>query len=651
MVSVFMYVCFFVSSTTLVKAKVPSSLTVLDGASVYLSDDERESGIRFDLEIAKLDYKALVENNPKCEIYLGVQLIRTTNDKVLGEYNIDVAGTLKTSNTNSNNFAFNFSILFNEDSYVENLVQSGKIDASDEVAKANAIDKMYNDELAVKPFYKVVPADGASTVEYGEIGDSRAMIHVANAKLVLGDEQMPETFESTYINQRIENAGDVTVDYVSGEIFGANQEIIAFTANTSAEVIARENNVVSSVFLQNLNLNDSFALYGFTANRKVYEYNATYAYNATSLAEEVLISRDTGKVFLNGTPIENQTITDVIYNGNSIYANGAVDVTKLANVALAEKFETSILIDGGLYKVENTLLYDKVWENTVESRRDLTQFFSGADLRIGYGRGALGDKTLTGKYALAENIEFMNELGDMPSDLMLLETFTSSTSIANTKVTFAGEFNGRGFAMKNVATHYDGGIFGIIASNATIKNLAIIDAVIADYSNDKFTTSGSSGAGNILFNKASGANLTNITISDVYVEYTDVKDDTDFCVVKDIPSLIGNTNNNQVSINNFIIVKKYLDENGNAFTTKATEGVFADGNTNALTKGESVSIENTYVITWGRYANYVYDQFYEGFTKYQDYTAFEGAGIELNSFENNANWMIINGAPVWKSVQ
>ncbi len=462
--------------------------------------------------------------------------------------------------------------------------------------------------------------------------------------------------ESTEYEFELEEAIELTVALTFN---GKAQEIVLAETSDDDNILSVNGNVIS--FNGNAG---ATATVEVTATIEGISYSKVITIKTSYIApiyDEILINKDAGKIFLNGTSIENETIISVLYNDVSILSGGVIDVNALASVDLATPFTTTIETNAGIYNATNTLLYDKVWENTVDSRRDMAQFFSGIDISAGVYNG-LGAKTLTGKYALAENITFANDfsrttkLSSANGDYE--EVFASDVDTATKSVTFSGEFDGRGYTMRNVATFYhdgsmknNGGIFGILTSGATIKNLAIVEAAIAHWSTDMFvsTLDGRNASGNILFNKASGAGLTNITISDVYVEYTDMVNDNDFCVVKDMPSLVGSANNNQVSINNFVIVKKYVDENGNAFTAECSGNVFSTDPTSSTDKSENATIANSYVIAWiDRMTHYAYD--IAGFVRYQDYAAFEGAGIDLNSF-NNANWAIVNGAPVWAALQ
>ncbi len=481
-------------------------------------------------------------------------------------------------------------------------------------------------------------------------GDKEAFI-IGNTALTVNGEnktefELSEATELTVVLTYKGQAQEIVLAETSDDddILSVNGNVISFNGNTGATATVEVTATIEGI-----------------SYSKVITVKTSLV---STLSDEILINKDAGKIFLNGTSIEDETIISVLYGETSIYADGVIDVNVLASVDLATPFTTTIETNSGTYTATNTLLYDKVWENTKESRIDMATFFSGIDITTsGKVYNGLGAKTLTGKYALAENIIFDNDLTRTTSDKKLsiangeyAEIFASDPDTANKSVTFGGEFDGRGYTMRNVATFYhagsiknNGGIFGILTSGATIKNLAIIDASIINYSTDIFTTVDATKnvTGNILFNKAAGSNLTNITISDVYVEYTDMVDDIDFCVVKDMPSLVGSANNNQVSINNFVIVKKYVDADGNAIECKGN--VFNDNPTSNTDKSENAVITNSYVMIWSdRMTHNAYD--IAGFVRYQDYAAFEGAGIDLTSF-NNANWAIVNGAPIWAALQ
>ena len=656
-----MSLCFLFAGSALTKAETPASLVVLDGASVYVSNNANESGIKFDVEILKTDYQALVENNAGSDIYLGVDVIRATSGTVLGSYDVNTDGELRTSKDNANNYAYNFAIIYNEVSYIEGLISSGTIEDTAD-ARANAINKMYTDELAVRPFYKVVPAEGEAVVEYGAIGDSRSMIHVANAEVVAGAE-LPANFASTYIAEQIVG-GEVEVDAI-GRITGdVAAEIKTFTKGTSAEVVAREDAVIEREFLAGLNVNDEFNLYGFTADRKVYSYTAKYVgaagMEAVAFAEEVLVAKDTGKVFLNGTALAEEEVLDVFYNGESIFVDGAVDASALAGVDMATAFELEVLTTANKYAVSNAKLYDKVWENTEESRRDMAAFFSTYT-----GAGAVGPKelkTLDGYYALAEDLVFVNVASEEEQEYTFKETFYSDPGHA---YTFAGTFDGRGFAMYNSGAYGKGGMFGLLGSNATIKNVAIINPVTyagADSPSGFSIKAHRYGVSSVILFHGANVNtgLTNINISDVYVEYTTAHTTNESVFV------IGNVSNllageNQVSINNFIINRLYIeddytpttwvDENADGRHDVVDNALFNEW-TPSRTLGTNVSVTNTYMITFGRTCG-AGGWHLNNFVNYKDYEDFGSAanGLDLKSFEND-NWIFNDdGAPTWKSVQ
>ena len=656
--AILMSLCFIFAGSALTKAEAPSSLVVLDGASVYVSNNANESGIKFDVEILKTDYQKLVEDNAGSDIYLGVEVIRATSGEVLGSYDVNTTGALKTSEENSSNYAYSFAIIYNEISYIDGLIKDSKIEDTEE-AKANAINKMYTDELAVKPFYKVVPAEGEAVVEYGVVGDSRSMLHVANAEVVAGSD-LPANFASTYIAEQIAG-GEVEVDALGAITGDISAEIKTFTMGDSAEVVAREDAVIGAEYLAGLNVDDQFALYGFTADRKVYSYNATYIGEEVGVnryTEKVLVDRATGKIFFNETSTPDYVAT---------VDTSLIPATQKSN----EKTTVEASIGGENYKFINAWIYDGIFENTHESRVRFIETFTWAS------------KTITGYYVLAENIKFDHFTGANGA-FDLSETFAvnSQNKLANVNI-FMATLDGRGYALQDVGVYRSNtGIFGNIGEGATIKNLAIKN-VWTNYTAAQNLQLGH--LNSVLFNTYTSATVK-FTLENVYIEnYVNI----DYSGTGRYNSVImynnlsgdantaGETMLGAGTFTNVIINSTAVDADGNIVGTFDENGVLTStgtakiavvsntnwGNSASTYKGfgDDCHINNSYIITNGRWTKGLFGSYYQNparqnsrgetfgsFTSYQDFVN-NKAEIAVDTFSSDY-WVInADGVPVWKS--
>ncbi len=363
--------------------------------------------------------------------------------------------------------------------------------------------------------------------------------------------------------------------------------------------------------------------------------------------EEVLLERASGKLFFQGTTLEGTT--------------AAIDMVIVdKSQACATSFVLSgVVIEDQKYKLTNVKMYDKVWENTEESRRDMAAFFSTYT-----GAGAQGPKevsTLEGYYTLAEDLVFVNVASEEAQAYTFKETFYSSNGHANT---FSGTFDGRGFAMYNIGAYGNGGMFGLIGSNATIKNVAIINPVTyagADSPSGFGIKAHKYGiTSTILFyGAAADTGLSNINISDVYVEYTTAATSNESVFVAvNMSKLITGTN--QVCINNFIINRLFIESD---YTPATWVDNNADGRHDVISNaiwnewappralGANVTLTNSYLLTFGRTCGGGGWHF-EGFVNYKDYATFSTSAstLDLTSFANS-NWTVVeNSAPTWASL-
>ena len=120
------------------------------------------------------------------------------------------------------------------------------------------------------------------------------------------------------------------------------------------------------------------------------------------------------------------------------------------------------------------------------------------------------------------------------------------------------------------------------------------------------------------------------------------------------------TAENQVSINNFIINRLYIEEDYTPTTWVDEDGNGSHDNVgNAIfnewaptrTLGANVSVTNTYTLTFGRTCG-AGGWHMNNFVLYKDYATFSAAASTLNltSFANG-NWTVVeNSAPTWASL-
>ncbi len=165
------------------------------------------------------------------------------------------------------------------------------------------------------------------------------------------------------------------------------------------------------------------------------------------VSNEVIVSKTSGKAFSLDEieELEGKTITDVVYNGASVWSgNNIITTTNLAVSETPCEFRVTTS-DNGFYILTNVKVYTEVFEDTAESRKALVTTLKG---------GA------SGSYALAEDLHFVGTDSE--------EQFNATDSS-----TFSGVFNGRGHTMFDITIAGTPGIFGTNAGICTLKNFAI----------------------------------------------------------------------------------------------------------------------------------------------------------------------------------
>ena len=541
MMAMAMSLCFFVAGGLFVKAEVAATTTdklvAANGASVLIVDNVADTGIKFDVEISaenftELSAKASAE---VADLFLGVQVgtekdgkfVALNNAEGVEEVNVSLNGkNLVADNEEApTKYQYSFSITYNLDRIFGETIDAEKVN------------EMYSFELAVKPYYAIVKG-GGEVVEkaYAEAGDARSMLHVAQAEIATG-KALPAGFADKYIAETVTG---LTATVYSDGYFEANNgeyEVVSYTVGTSAKAYAADG-AIDTALLAGLEAGDAVKLYGYTADRKVIEYTATYAIsNTINIAEEVVLA--TGMSFYGpqylaadeeGTEYltekeyitipsaiyfkgvealegKEAEVTSVLYKGASIYADGEYTVS---NDLVGEHITLIAVIGENTYRLTNVLVASAAFENTAESRANLSKFLSGDNHKDGY-------------YVLLENITF-----DITSNDELFSQGSAGLDYVNAvdpeidnSGYFYGTFDGRGYALNNIV-FFDGREFGIfgskVVSGATIKNVAIKEVYSKKINGE--AVRGGVKYDSLLFHSSLDAELT-FTMENVYIyKYT-----------------------------------------------------------------------------------------------------------------------------------
>ena len=511
-----MAMCFFFAGLTFIKAETNATdevgLSVLPGAKVYLDGGLEDTGIKFDMQISEEGYTSLCEQASAGDatsgaVHLGIQIGRVDAN---GEFNPLASYTVKTSDTlttgeNAGYKEYSFSIMYNlgrifEAKYgteVGYIAQDPGNDEENEEKKAiydeqqDYINRMYLDELAVRPWYKVVPAvleegEQAPAPVYGNVGEARSMLHVAMAEIYASklpgyNNMNTDTlaqFEDKYLKKLNENAGEVDV-YANGLISGVIADgITSFTIGDSGKVVARKGGKIDAAALSGLEDSDTFTLYGYTNDRQVYQYNATYKGEFSTDGElegEIILAKD-NKVFQNNEKLEN--VETIYYDGKYVSTGKGIDASILTADKLGTSVDVIIKVGDSFYSA-NALYVTRAFENTKESRQEMRDIFSACS-RVSVTAEGAKVETVTGYYVLVDNLTFEN--GYLPTEedngAGYDEKGTDNEMFANNGATYANTFaatlDGRGFALNDIhiLTDDDGTMFGLAGDGATIKNVA-----------------------------------------------------------------------------------------------------------------------------------------------------------------------------------
>ena len=503
MMALSMALCFLFAGLAFVRADVMAEVdqSALDTAAVYIGSlgddfDADETGIKFTAKIKKTDYYALTggtDAKGNIEVHLGVEVARANADGSHttlpnAHFTVDTAGTLQTYNVDGvkldDYFMYSFTIKYNlSNIFGENF------DAEDPTIARN-INFMYKDELCIRPFYQVISEVDGANVEgekmYGEYGASRSMIHVAMAEYADENsslsEQEKELFISKYVKET-EDKGEIEV-YADGRTnVELDSNIETYTIGTSGKVVARRNGAIDVSALEKYAIDDTFELFGYTADRTVITYHATFkgfTGISTTAVEDEFVLDEAGKLYLNNTQFEEATIESLFYSDGNFLDKATITEEvgeKIANGGLVAR------INGVYYKLKNVLYVTKAFENTRESRLDLVETFSSRNRShiSWYSTSIDKSREVGGYYVLLDNITL--DVSNMPIGIenkVAAEDFDFSgrgneifsNGSESYVTTFNGTFDGRGYALNNIGGIESSSMFGNAADGATIKNVA-----------------------------------------------------------------------------------------------------------------------------------------------------------------------------------
>lgn len=684
-----MALCFLFAGLTFVRADVLAEVdqSAIDTAAVYIGPldnfDVNETGIKFTAKIKKTDYYGLtggvdaIGNN---EVHLGVEVSRANADgsyTILpnAHYTVDTAGTLQTYNVGGveleDYFMYSFSIKYNlERIFGENF------DANDATIAKN-INFMYADELCIRPFYQVISeVDGAGPRVYGEYGASRSMVHVAMAEYADVNSTLSPEEKELFISKYLSNIEEETAIevYADGRTnIALDSSIENYTIGTSGKVVAREDGKIDLSALEGFAVGEEFYLYGYTADRRVYPYKATFKGFTgipTTAVEDEFVLDESGKLYLNNTQFAGQEIESLFYSDGNFLENATI------TESVGEKIANGLVtrIDGTYYKLNNVLYVTKAFENTRESRLDMVETFSGQNRSHTSFYSIATDNTreVTGYYVLVENITFdlsnidqiLGEENKMDEATFVAEGRDAgrenemfSNNRTGRNITFNATFDGRGYSMDNITLlDASSSMFGRTTNGSTIKNVAFNSfngrarkKVTAEDGTAYYyyTVSGASQTGKIFNDSVSASDK--VTIENVYINDNNANDNGSYGGLFYYESYEENAGSAYpvvpVTFKNVIII----NAEGPLFASK---GFSAVGDDDSITDTYYVSSEN---IAWS-HPTATSNSRGENFIKVSALPK-EGSTIDFYGADKVINystfsseyWTIVNGVPVWNT--
>ena len=420
-------------------------------------------------------------------------------------------------------------------------------------------------------------------------------------------------------------------------------------------------------------------------DKVVATYSIAFSNRVATQVENVIISKTSGKVFVNGTELVGKTITSISLNSEDIQIDDTnfVDTDKLPEiVGNAPSSITALIVetsDGGLYSLNNVMVATDVFENTRESRIALASMLSARAVNNPDGtanRAGVGDKTITGYYTLVENITFNR---GTEGAWVTEEAIHNGPGAGANAVKFDATFDGRGFALNDILLYCGGssgygrawGMFGVACDGAVIKNIAFNQfyyfhegtynyyATKSDYDSNPIACSNSVNTvgGSALFYKPESATAS-ITLDNVYFYTNRYGLEAKICsgiIFRDAFS-----SNAEEALGALTITNSYfeVDTNIDQDYTAMFVGQGAYTSANITSKPTSVTIQNTYFVSTSAYANNpIYmargGSAWAGVGSYCGKTALANAyvGVSYNYNLSTSYWSVgADNTPAWNSL-
>ncbi len=507
-----MSLSFFFASTLFAKAEANVGMSVIDGAKVFVAGTADDIGINFTVNLDKDDYDALVASAQAegKSVKAGALFGSPSMPDQYFTIQDCMAFYADALESEEDVYSFDAEFLFN----IAEMYEQDFVDVQDKPTLDQYRNMVVNTPISAKPFIAVYQGEySENTAEftYGETSAARTMAGVANA-VGLAGEAVPEVFFDKYNVNTVEGATSLVVNpdgTIVGDITAVTGEVVYATVGSNATLFVVEDGALinqfgsyvapASVAPAGMSTISFFAA-DTNSNISVYTYEAIfYDEIIDSLAAD-----PTGKVYFNATSSYGIEFDSALVNGVEVLVDGKIDLAAI-NVGVGDKFTASFSSEDANVIVNEIEVYDYVFENTRQSRKQMVELFSCRSLSEG--------RILDGKYALAENIYFNryevdaegNQVFDQDGSVRYSreEAFVTmvgkgtieyeedgeplTKEVYNKGNIFKGTFDGRGFALNDIILESSmfvdindpktksecHSIFSIAGDGATFKNLGI----------------------------------------------------------------------------------------------------------------------------------------------------------------------------------
>ncbi len=475
-----MSLSFFFAGSLLAKADGSVDFAATEGASIYFAGDGNDLGINYQIKLKKQDFdtlKNLPENAGKTIAFGGVFGLANGN---LDELTADT-GSVVISNTDGvfesldeDYYVYNAELILDTDAMYEEEMAS---QPGDVITLSEYKKQLIAMPWVVRPFYTVYEGEfNSANAIYGEVSSARMLFAVAAAVEAAG-EDTPFDFKDKYqYNSQVTDyvvtldaegnfGGDAkaftenTVAFIVGDnaemfMYQDGQHMAAYSTKTVAELASLGMTTITTVDVEDgININ---------ASRHSFAY-------AEESVDSIAINAE-GKMYLNRIDTTDKVITSAFVDGVDVLKeDGTLDLA-LAGKEVGDKFLLVLANEtSNLFAIANAEVYDKVFENTPESRKEMARLFSAGDAKSTSNK-YYKQKVVEGYYALAESLTFSSTNKD--NEPYTDEAFANNDTISNI---FRGTFDGRGYTLNNVIyfSNCEGGMFGFAGDGATVKNVAI----------------------------------------------------------------------------------------------------------------------------------------------------------------------------------